>query len=181
MEIDNPVLATKFDPTQINNVGANSMGAQTNVTDTKISPSSKFSEYYPEHAGSRSTVWTQKALGGAKTRWSEAGGLVFPLTWNRTVEDLHFLDELFADAAMHGRENPPSRVLILLCRAISRAAFAADAGKVSDYVSICRTMCAKENGLIRHSKYSCCDTGDGGRESPAFGANDNLGLCNGSS
>ena len=126
------LLDDQLGPAQLDEARIQAPDVQALLKRVEIRPDESFSARYPHELSARITIRTKDQRVFVKEQHGYEGGLNNPMSWDRTVEKLHWLSEPFADEDLRNRliqavqqldERPISDLMDLLSQVRCTAAF----------------------------------------------------------
>ena len=77
--------------------------AQALLARVEVRPDERFTAHYPRELNPRITIFTKDQRVLVKEQLGHEGGLANPMSWDRTVENFHWLSEPFADENLRSK------------------------------------------------------------------------------
>jgi 2-methylcitrate dehydratase len=128
------LLDDQIGPAQLQPARIQAPDAQALLARVEVRPDERFTARYPKELSALITIYTRDKRILVKEQLGYEGGLTNPMSWDRTVEKFHWLNEPFADEDLRGRliaavqrldTRPISHLMDLLARVRTSAVFPA--------------------------------------------------------
>jgi 2-methylcitrate dehydratase len=97
------LLDDQVGPAQLQPARIQAPDAQALLARVEVRPDERFTARYPKELSALITIYTKDKRILVKEQLGYEGGLINPMSWDRTVEKFHWLSEPFADEDLRGR------------------------------------------------------------------------------